>query len=330
MHGDILGRSCAGVRVFQGVPNRITYDNTKVAVSKILGKERHLTQGFLQLKSHYLFAHHFCRVARGNEKGVVEGQVKYTRLNYFVPVPQAGDMAGLNRQLLEHCQDDQQRRLRGQTGTKAELLVADQNAFLPLPTTPFEACRKFSTTASSLSLVRFDRNDYSVPVRYAHHPIVAKGYFDRVVLCADGQAVAQHARIWDDEQVCFEPLHYLALLETKPGALDHARPLMGWTLPECFLLLRRRLETERDGDGTREYIKVLRLLEKHSLPQLRRAVEQALAVGAITRDAVAQFLYPREDWGATLFSLDGHPHLRHVRVAAPNLASYTELVGGVA
>ena len=315
---------------FKGVPKRITYDNTKVAVSKILGKERRLTQGFLQLKSHYLFQHHFCRVARGNEKGVVEGQVKYTRLNYFVPVPQAGDMAGLNRQLLEHCQDDQQRRLRGQTGTKAELLVADQKAFLPLPTTPFEACRKFSTTASSLSLVRFDRNDYSVPVRYAHHPIVAKGYFDRVVLCADGQAVAQHARIWDDEQVCFDPLHYLALLETKPGALDHARPLMGWTLPECFLLLRRRLEAERDGAGTREYIKVLRLLEKHSLPQLRRAVEQALAVGAITRDAVAQFLYPREDWGATLFSLDGHPHLRHVRVAAPDLASYTELVGGVA
>ena len=200
---------------------------------------------------------------------------------------------------------------------------------MPLPATPFEACRKFSTTASSLSLVRFDGNDYSVPVRWAHHPIVAKGYFDRVVLCADGQEVAQHARIWNDEQVCFEPLHYLALLETKPGAFDHARPLMGWTLPECFLLLRRRLEAERDGDGTREYIKVLRLLEKHSLPKLRRAVEQALAVGAITRDAVAQFLYPREDWSATLFSLDGHPHLRHVRVAAPNLALYTELVGGV-
>jgi hypothetical protein len=97
-----------------------------------------------------------------------------------------------------------------------------------------------------LSLVRFDGNDYSVPVRWAHHPIVAKGYFDRVVLCADGHEVAQYARIWEDEQVCFEPLHYLALLETKPGAFDHARPLAGWTLPECFALLRRRLEAERD------------------------------------------------------------------------------------
>ena len=315
---------------FKGVPNRITYDNTKVAVSKISGKERQLTHGFLQLKSHYLFAHHFCRVARGNEKGVVEGLVKFTRSNFFVPVPQVRELAELNDYLLQRCKEDQGRRLRGQPGSKAELLLVDQKAFLPLPTTPFESCRKFSTTASSLSLVRFDGNDYSVPVRWAHHPIVVKGYCDQVVLCADGNEVTCHARIWDDEQVCFDPLHYLALLETKPGAFDHARPLMGWTLPECFALLRRRLEAERDGDGTREYIKVLRLLEKHPLPKLRRAVEQALAVRAITRDAVAQFLYPREDWGATLFSLDGHPHLRHVHVAAPNLASYMDLVGGVA
>ena len=264
---------------FGGVPKRITYDNTKVAVSQILGKERRLTQGFLQLKSHYLFDHHFCRVARGNEQGVVEGQVKYTRLNYFVPVPQVRDMAELNMQLGQRCVEDRERRLRGQPGPKAQLLLDDQKAFLPLPATPFDACRKFSTTASSLSLVRFDGNDYSVPVRWAHHPLVAKGYFDRVVLCGDGSEVARHTRIWEDEQVCFEPLHYLALLETKPGALDHARPLAGWTLPECFALLRRRLEAERDGDGTREYIKVLRLLEQHSLPQLRRAVEAALQVG---------------------------------------------------
>jgi len=165
-----------------------------------------------------------------------------------------------------------------------------------------------STTVNSLSLVRFDGNDYSVPVQWAHQPVVVKGYWQEVVLFTQGREVARHRRIWEDEQVCFEPLHYLALLETKPGALDHARPLAGWILPDCFGVLRRRLENERVGDGTREYIRVLRLLEKHSLPKLRRAVEQALAVGAITRDAIAQFLFPREDWRCTVFSLAGHPH----------------------
>ena len=218
-------------------------------------------------------------MARGNEKGVVEGRVKYTRLNSFVPVPQVRDLAELNVHLRERCLADRQRRLRGQSGTKEQLLLADQKAFLPLPATPFAACGQVSTTVNSLSLVRFDGNDHSVPVAWAHKSVVVKGDWQQVVLCVQGQEVARHARIWEDEQVCFEPLHYLALLEKKPGALDHARPLAGWVLPECFGVLRRWLENERAGDGTREYIKVPRLLEKHSLPTLRTAVARALTVG---------------------------------------------------
>ena len=57
---------------FGGIPSRITYDNSRVLVSKIIGShERSLTYGFLKLQSHYLFREHFCRVARPNEKGVV-------------------------------------------------------------------------------------------------------------------------------------------------------------------------------------------------------------------------------------------------------------------
>ena len=315
---------------FGGVPRRISYDNTKVAVAQIMGggKGRRLTRGFCQLQSHYLFAHHFCRPARGNEKGVVEGLVKFTRLNFFVPVPQVRDFTELNAALRQQCVEDRQRRLRGQKGTKEELLKEDQAAFLALPAAPFAACRQASTTINSLSLVRFDCNDYSVPVQWAHGGVVVKGDWQEVRLYVQRQEVARHERIWTKEKVRFEPLHYLALLERKPGALDHARPLAGWTLPECFAVLRRRLENERDGDGTREYIRVLRLLEKHSLPDVRAAVEKALAVGAITRDAIAQFLFPREDWRCLVFSLDGHPHLRAVHIAAPDVRSYGVLLGG--
>jgi transposase len=314
---------------FGGVPTRIVYDNTRVAVAQILGgKDRRLTHGFLQLKSHYLFAHRFCQVRRANEKGVVEGTVKSARLNFFVPVPQMRDLEDLNVYLRGRCTEDQERRLRGKEGTKQQRLEEERAAFLPQPAVPFEACRRQSTTANSLSLVRFDDNDYSVPVAFAHHPIVAKGSCDEVVLCHVGEVVARHRRIWEREQVCFEPLHYLALLEQKPGALDQARPLRGWTLPECFALLRRRLEGEHGGEGTREYIRVLRMLEVHPLPHLRRAVEQALSVGAIRRDAIAQFMIPREEWRATVFVLDGHPHLRGVKVQAPDITQYGELLAG--
>jgi len=311
---------------FGGVPRRIAYDNSRVMITRIMTAHgRKLTQGFLRLASHYLFSHHFCRVRRANEKGVVEGAVKYARLNFFVPVPQVRDLDELNAYLEEACRGDLQRRLRGQKMRKAELLEEERAAFLPLPEVPFEACRKASTAANSLSLVRFDDNDYSVPVRYAHHPIVVKGYFERVELCYKGEVVASHKRIWEKEQVSFDPVHYLALLERKPGALDHARPLAGWELPECFGVLRRRLETEWEGDGTREYIRVLRLLEKHPPRALRRAVEKGLEVGATSRDAIAQFLWPREEWRATTFRLDGREHLRQVRVAQSDLQVYNSL-----
>jgi len=315
---------------FGGVPRRIVYDNTKVAVAQIMGgnKERRLTHGFLQLKSHYLFNHRFCQVRRGNEKGVVEGLVKYARLNFMVPVPQVRSLEELNASLMRSCQEDQARRVRGKEGVKSQRLEEDRAAFLPLPAGRFEAARQQSTTASSLSLVRFDNNDYSVPVSFAHHPIVVKGYCEAVVLCYLEQVVARHTRIWEKEQVSFEPLHYLALLERKPGALDQAKPLQGWTLPDCFHVLRRRLEAIYSGEGTREYIRVLRLMERNSLPQLRVAVEAALRVGAIRRDAIAQFLIPREEWRSTEFNLDGHPHLREVKIQEVDVSEYGQLLAG--
>jgi transposase len=166
---------------FGGVPSRISYDNSKVLVSQVLGScERKFTDGFLKLQSHYLFREHFCRVRRANEKGVVEGVVKYARLNFLVPVPQASTLEELNLKLAEACREDLKRRLRGKSGTKAQLLAEDRQAFLPHPAGEFDACRKVPTRANSLSLARFDRNDYSVPVVYAHHEILVKGYVDRV------------------------------------------------------------------------------------------------------------------------------------------------------
>jgi transposase len=314
---------------FGGVPNRISYDNSKVLVSKIMGpRDRKLTDGFLKLQSHYLFREHFCRVRRANEKGVVEGVVKFARLNFFVPVPRVCDLDELNGKLAEMCREDLKRRLRGKTATKAEMLKEDQRAFLPLPEVAFDACRKQPTRANSLSLVRFDDNDYSVPVRYAHHEILIKGYVERVVLCHKDKVVAEHPRSWGKEGVFFDYRHYLPLLEHKPGALDYARPLADLNLPECFETLRRRLlvEEPKEGEGTREFIRVMRLLEDYPIPRVREAVEKALLIRAHSRDGVLQFLHPRFSWEQTAFLLDGREHLRLVKVAKPDLSLYSTLL----
>jgi hypothetical protein len=267
-------------------------------------------------------------VRRANEKGVVEGTVKFARLNFFVPVPQVRDFGALNAWLQARCREDLGRRLRGQTPTQGRLLVEDRAAFRDVPAAPFDACRMQSTVASSESLVRFDDNDYSVPVSYAHHPVVVRGYMDRVEVGCRREVIAVHPRSWGRARQIFDPLHYLPLIERKPGSLDHALPLEGWSQPACFETLRRRLESERE-DGTREYIRVLRLLEKHPLETLTEAVEKGLRMRAHSRDAIAQFLVPPEPWERTTFRLDGREHLRQVKVAEADVGAYRTLLACV-
>jgi transposase len=320
---------CRAFEFFGGVPRRITYDNDKVLVAKILGPHaRQLTHGFLQLKSHYLFDTHFCGVRRANEKGVVEATIQYVRRRCFVPAPEVRDLESLNQQLAEACRQDLSRKRWGRPSTKAALLAEDQAAFWALPPVPFDACRKTGTRVSSLSLVRFDRNDYSVPVCHAFEEVVVKGYADRVEISRQDESVARHARRWGQGELSLDPIHYLALLERKPRALDHGKPFARWALPEGFTVLRARMEHAQGGEGTREYIRVLLLLEQHSLAAVTRAVEQGLRVNALTRDAIAQFLTPQEEWRQTTFRLDGREHLRRVQVSATQVAAYGELVSG--
>ena len=313
---------------FGAVPKRITYDNTKIAVVKVIQKRGGVfTREFLRLESHYLFAHHFCMVRRPMEKGHTEGLVGFSRRNFLVPVPEFDDFEAFNEGLIEDCRRDLQRQLRGKKGTKAELLEEDRRAMLPLPAQAFEARRVESCQANSLSLVRFDRNDYSVPTQYAHHDVMAVGGIERVRFIVQDQVVAEHLRDWDKENVHYDPIHYLALLERKPGALDFGKPFDDWDLPEGFGVLRRRLEGERGNDGRREFIKVLRLLESCELGELARAVDRALVIGALTVEAIRLLLQDGRETPAKYFRLDGHPHLQGRVVPPPKLAVYDALRG---
>ncbi len=224
----------AGFEFFGGVPIRISYDNTTIAVRKVIGRERELTRAFLALESHHLFDHHFCRVGRGNEKGHVENHVGYSRRNLLVPVPSFASFAALNEYLASCCYADLFRRVRGKVGTKAERLGEDRAAMVRLPAEAFEPRRVAHGHANSLSLVRFDRNDYSVPTAYAHHEVTVAGGIEEVRITSGTSLVATHRRHWGREHTTDDPLHYLALLERKPGAIDFARPLESWELPACF------------------------------------------------------------------------------------------------
>jgi len=312
---------------FGGVPNRISYDNSKIAVRSILGiHHRKLTDGFLEIASHYLFDHHFCTVRRPNEKGTVETTGKYARRNFLVPVPVMSDYEELNAHLKERCLADLRRHARGGPATKAELLENERESLLPLPASPFDACRKQVSRVNSLSLIRFHGNNYSLPVQYGHHEVTIKGYWDRVEVYRGPDLLACHKRLWRKGETVYDARHYLPLLDRKPGALDHGLPLLQLDLPECFDVLRRRLEDDRGHEGTKEYIGVLRMLQKHSISRVARAIERALAVRAPSASVVGVYLYPDERTGSATFLLDGRPHLQAVQIAAPQLHVYDSLL----
>lgn len=151
--------------------------------------------------------------------------------------------------------------MRGHSTTIAERMRADVSAFMPLPAAPYEACHKVATRVSSLSLVRYRNNDYSVPTRYGHQEVVAKGYVERVEIACRGETIATHTRSYDKADFVYNPLHYLALLEHKTKALDQAAPLDGWQLAESIHRLRRLMEARMGNGGRREFIQVLRLME---------------------------------------------------------------------
>lgn len=311
---------------FGGVPAKIAYDNTKTAVAKIVGpRERELTREFLRLKSYYLFDSHFCLVRRPNEKGHVERLVEYARSNFLVPVPTVESLDALNAELTARCRRDQERSVRGKSGTVATLLVEDRAAMLPLPARPFEARRVDDVSVDSLSLARFDTNSYSVPTAFAHRPVKVIGSVSEVRIVYEDRVVARHPRCWGREQSLFDPIHYLALLERKPGGFDFARPLANWDLPECFALLRRRLEAD-ERHGTKAFIRVLRLLETHTLAQLTDAVAYALDLDVIDPDSIRSVLDHRAESPAELFRLDGRPHLAGIRVAVTDVSAYAALL----
>ena len=83
---------------FGGVPQSILYDNTKIAVARILGDgKRQRTRVFSELQSHYLFEDRFGRPGKGNDKGKVEGLVGYARRNFLVPIPVFDELRGAER-----------------------------------------------------------------------------------------------------------------------------------------------------------------------------------------------------------------------------------------
>jgi transposase len=214
-----------------GVPKRLTYDNLKVTVQRVLvGRGRQQQARFIVFRSHYLFESHFCTPGQGHEKGGVEHGVGYARRNFMTPLLRADSYDDLNEQLRQACLRDDQRRVARQPQTITEMWRKEQPYLRPLPPQAYDCCQELHLQLNPYSQVVIETNCYSVPTERAAARLRVKLYPLRVEIYRpeEQKPLAVHPRCYEWEQDIFDPLHYLALLVQRPGALAYAKPIRQW------------------------------------------------------------------------------------------------------
>ena len=264
---------------FGGVPKQMVYDNLKTVVDTILvGKERKFNRRFLALANHYLFEPVACTPGAGWEKGQVENQVGNIREWLFTPLAKFASLTDLNTWLARRCEELAERKHPESERSIAESFAAEQSALRPI-STPFDGYVETSVRVSSTCLVRADRNRYSVPSQYAGKVMSVRISAEHIRVVTDNQVIAEHPRSFARDQLMLEPLHYLPLLEKKPGALRHGAPFQTWELPEAVNTVKHHLMKQKGGD--RAFVELLLLMRDTSLDTLDMACELALESGVV-------------------------------------------------
>ncbi len=322
-----------GFHFFGGAPHRIAYDNLKAAVQEILkGHTRKEQDRFVVFRSHYLFESHFCTPGQRHEKGGVEHEVGFSRRNFLVPIPQVASYEALNAHLLACCQADDARQVDGQTVTIGQAWEMEQPYLLSLPERDFDCCLNKPVSLTPYSQVEFETNTYSVPADKGHPKLVLKAYPFKVDILCGIETLASHPRCYGQHQEICDPLHYLPLLEQRPGAFEHARPIRRWRKqwPPVYEQLLARLRAENEGRGIREFVRVLRLHQEYPAELVEQAVCQALQFGCLHADGVKlclhQLLHPPV--AIPPLPIAGNPALFQAGSQPVDLHCYEQLLGG--
>jgi transposase len=303
----------AHARAFEalgGVPRRGIYDNMKTAVDKVgVGKARSVNARFQAMCSHYLFEPEFCNPASGWEKGVVEKNVQDRRRQVWREAGERrwSDLASLNAWLAERCRQGWEETAHPEWSelSVADVLQDERTRLMPCPK-PFDGYVEQPVRVSATALVHFQRNRYSVPTRWVNEVLSLRAYPEAVVLVAEGVEVARHTRSFERELTFYDWQHYIALVQTKPGALRNGAPFKA--MPEVLQTLQRHLLRHAGGD--RVMAQVLAAVPVHGLEAVLVAAEIALEAGRPSAEHVLNVLARLKD---------GAPALRELTQPAPTL-----------
>ena len=320
----LMGHSLA-FEFFGGVPRRLIYDNLKTAVKE--GWGRHVTQEqlpFQYLKAHYAFTSTFCNPGQGNEKGLVENLVGFSRRNVLVPIPHVESWDELQGVLSQYCRDYLGHKIQGRPATVSSMLADEQNHFTKLPRTGFDCSVKKTANVSDGALIRFDHNEYSVPVHLIGQEVTIKGYPLTVEIWQKATKIVTHQRSYKKGDVAYELAHYLPALERKPRAVTNAAPVRHAGITPEIMEFRHRL-TGKNAD--RDFITVLKLTVQYGQQAVLDAIRKTQLSNQTSVEAVRfhllQALHKQSELVAPILTDPSLPKIMPV-----NLKQYDTLMKG--
>jgi transposase len=275
---------------FGGLCERGIYDNPKTIVREIgKGKEREYNRRFLQMASHYLFEPCACTPSAGWEKGQVENQVGTNRRSVFVPRLKFESFEELNAHLREQMIIEARNGRHPEFSDKSVFeAYEEEKPYLIRQAADFGGYVTEERRAGVQCLVRFQSNQYSVPCEYAGRAVSVRIYAGRVELAYEGSVVCEHKRCFEKGRYILNPLHYLSLLERKPGALRNGRPFLEWSLPESIRYVWECLRKYPDWD--RQMSGILSSIPIYGLEAVEVACETALEEGTASERVVLNHL----------------------------------------
>jgi len=278
-----------------GVPARIRYDNLTSAVSRVLrGRDRHQTDRFTALRSHYGFDAFFCQpgVEGAHEKGGVEGDVGRFRRRPLVPLPRVATLTQLDTLLDAADRTDDARRIDGRRETVEEAFAADRAVLRRLPVEPFDSALTLRAEVDRKARIRVRSGCYSVPVRLAGRSVTVRLGARHVDILDGSRLVAGHPRHARKGEQTLLLDHYLEVLAHKPGVLPGSLSLAQARADGSFTRAHERFWARArrklgDGSGTRALIEVLLLHRQLPFVAVHAALDAAEQVGSADPALVA-------------------------------------------
>ena len=202
---------------FGGVPRKLLYDNLKSAVAERCGNTIRYNQFLLEFSGFYGFVPAACQPYSGNQKGRVERAIRYIRESFF---------EGYTPEHIQEANRDLKKWLNKTANKRPwpdgkESCVSkrwkEEKAFLQTPTHSHGFKAKYSQTVKSSKhgLIRFDLNDYSIPMKYQRLALTLEADDEQVYIFSNEKLIANHYRSWERGQRVLNRDHWQQNVDEK-------------------------------------------------------------------------------------------------------------------